>query len=120
MCPIGEQIKSLRNARKLTQAELAARIGVKKSAVSAYENDTRMPSYEVLVRIARLFHTSVDQILGRGSGAVLDVSGLTGKQVSVVQDIVETYQKYNRLCAQFSVEPGDLSDGFEQTGLKKR
>ena len=42
---LGDQIKHLRTARKMTQAEFAERISVTKSAVSAYENDTRLPSY---------------------------------------------------------------------------
>ena len=94
---IGEQIKQLRRSRKLTQSEFAERIRVTKSAVSAYENDTRLPSYDVLVRIARLFHVSVDLLLGYNDRVTLDVTGLTQEQINTIQDVVDTYKEYNRM-----------------------
>lgn len=84
----------------MTQAEFAERINVTKSAVSAYENDTRQPSYDVLLRIAGVFHVSIDALLGREEKTVLDVTGLTQNQINVIQDVVETYKSYNRMCAQ--------------------
>ena len=87
---LGDQIKHLRTARKMTQAEFAERISVTKSAVSAYENDTRLPSYDVLIQISRLFHVSVDYLLGCSEKTTLDVTGLTQEQVNTIQDIVES------------------------------
>ena len=97
---LGDQIKHLRTARKMTQAEFAERISVTKSAVSAYENDTRLPSYDVLIQISRLFHVSVDYLLGCSEKTTLDVTGLAQEQVNTIQDIVDTYKKYNRLANQ--------------------
>lgn len=45
----GEKLKQLRNGQKLTQQQLAERIGVAKSVVSYYESGDRYPSYDVLV-----------------------------------------------------------------------
>lgn len=95
---IGNHIRALRLARCLTQGEFADRINVAKSTVSAYENGSRLPSYDVLVKIADLFHVTTDNLLGRGSGYRIDVSGLTAKQRNAIQDVVSTYQAYNRLC----------------------
>ena len=55
MIVIGERIKELRKNSRYTQTELANLLGITKSTVAAYENDSRLPSYDVLVRMARVF-----------------------------------------------------------------
>ena len=104
---IGNHIRALRLARSMTQEDFANRINVAKSTVSAYENGSRLPSYDVLVKIADLFHVTTDNLLGRSSGYMIDVSGLTAKQRNAIQDVVTTYQAYNRLsrlCADGDVD----------------
>lgn len=61
---MGEKLKSLRIEKKLTQKQVADRIGLAISAVSSYESGTRYPSYDVLVKLARIFHVSTDYLLG--------------------------------------------------------
>lgn len=97
MKTLGETIKTLRKARNMTQEEFAGRVNVTKSTVSAYETGTRMPSYDVLVKIARLFHVPTDELLGCGGRQTIDVTGLTPRQRSQIQDVVTTYQRYNSL-----------------------
>lgn len=46
MVLLGKKIKSLRKKSNYTQAELARQIGVAKSTIAAYENDSRQPSYQ--------------------------------------------------------------------------
>ena len=50
---------NLREDRGLTQAELAYKLGISASAMSAYENGTRVPRDEIKVRIAEFFGVSV-------------------------------------------------------------
>lgn len=59
----GSKRKALRKSQKLTQQQLADRIGVAKPVVSYYESGNRYPSYDVLVRIAHIFHTFADYLL---------------------------------------------------------
>ncbi len=61
---IAKNIKSLREAQKMTQAELAERVGVTGATISTYEVGTRMPSYEVLIALAQVFKVSTDNLLG--------------------------------------------------------
>lgn len=95
MAHISDTIKALRTAKRLTQSEFAERIGVTKSTVSAYENGTRLPSYDVLIRVTRVFHVTTDFLLGCGERDSLDVTGLTREQIESIQDIVATYQRHN-------------------------
>ena len=44
--------------------------------VSFYESGYRYPSYEALIKIASVFSTTTDSLLGVGHREVLDISGL--------------------------------------------
>ena len=85
----GERLKELRKGQRLTQQELAERIGVAKSVVSYYESGDRYPSYDVLIRIAHIFHTTTDYLFGLERGRMTDVSGLSEQEVSAIVNIVD-------------------------------
>ena len=85
----GEKLKKLRTSQKLTQQQLADRIGVAKSVVSYYESGDRYPSYDVLVKIARIFHTTTDYLLDVSKDNVIDVTGLSDEDIAVVRAVAE-------------------------------
>ena len=89
----GEKLKTLRTGMKLTQKQLADRIGVAKSIVSYYESGDRYPSYDVLIKIARIFHTTTDYLLDVERKRVIDVSNLTENNIALVTSIVEALEK---------------------------
>lgn len=49
----------------LSQAEAAAQIGVNQSAISQWENGKTEPRASLLPRIAEVYKTSVDKLLGQ-------------------------------------------------------
>ena len=55
---LGYRLKQLRQERKLKQGQVADIIGVNKRQISAYENDSRQPSYDILIRLAVLYHVN--------------------------------------------------------------
>lgn len=59
------RLKSLRNEHGMSQAEFARKIGVAQNTVSNWENGNRLIDTETIARIADLFDTSVDYLLGR-------------------------------------------------------
>lgn len=79
----------------MTQATLAKRVGVTNATISAYEVGARVPSFEVLIKLAQLFHVSTDNLLGISNRFVVDVTRLTMTQRAVVQDIVSLYEERN-------------------------
>lgn len=89
----GEKLKQLRNGQKLTQQQLAERIGVAKSVVSYYESGDRYPSYDVLVKIARIFHVTTDYLLDIERNRVIDVSELSEDDIAVVTSVVEALKR---------------------------
>ena len=93
MVDFSQKLKQLRKDKHLTQAQVAVRIGVTASMVSSYETDIRLPSYEVMLRIADIFGVSVDYLLGRQEGRFLDISELSDEEASVVSDMVNILMK---------------------------
>ena len=89
----GEKLKALRTSQKLTQQQLADRVGVAKSVVSYYEAGDRYPSYDVLVKIARIFHTTTDYLLDVSKDHVIDVTGLSDEDIAVVRTVAEALKK---------------------------
>lgn len=89
----GTRLKELRTSQKLTQQQLADRIGVAKSVVSYYESGDRYPSYDVLVRIAHVFRTTTDYLLDVSKENVIDVTGLSKEDIAVVRTVAEALKR---------------------------
>ena len=95
MILLGKRIKELRNKYKFTQTELAEKVGVTKPTIAAYENDSRQPSYEVLVRMAAIFRVSIDSLLLDRSELILDAHGLTEEQMDILGIQITYFRKIN-------------------------
>lgn len=89
----GKTLKLLRTSQKMTQQQLATRLGVAKSVVSYYESGDRFPSYDVLIGISRTFHVSVDYLLGVEKKRTVDVSDLREEDIAVVITVVEALRR---------------------------
>jgi transcriptional regulator with XRE-family HTH domain len=61
---LGERIARIRKERGFTQVELAAKIGIIQTIVSAVEGDERKLSAEMAVRFAQALDVSMDDLLG--------------------------------------------------------
>lgn len=64
MDSFADLLKNLRIQRGMSQADLARLLGLARTTVSSYENGTRNPDRETLVRIASCFQVSLDYLLG--------------------------------------------------------
>lgn len=64
MVDFGNTLKTLRLRKNMTQAQLANKLGLTKSVISAYETGLRLPSYDILIHIARIYNVSTDYLLG--------------------------------------------------------
>jgi transcriptional regulator with XRE-family HTH domain len=58
------RLKAVREQQGLTQAELARRLGLSKSAIAKYEGGAHLPGVRVLVRLALGLGVSVDHLVG--------------------------------------------------------
>lgn len=95
---LGKRISLHRKRLGLTQDALAERLGVTAQAVSKWENDQSCPDIAMLPKLAELFDTTTDQLLG-----------LQRKEVHVAEVVTETSDNEDR-------EPGGIhleNSGFE-------
>lgn len=60
---IGERIKELRTAKKLTQSELAANVGLTYIQIGRYETQKSAPSSDVLQKLAQALDTTTDFLM---------------------------------------------------------
>lgn len=93
---LGEQIKSLRIARNISQVSLANQLGVTKQSVSNWENNNILPSIEMLKKIATYFCCTTDYLLELDTEHVsIDTTGLTLEQIAHIQLLVDDFRALN-------------------------
>lgn len=61
------RLRNLRRAKKLTQQEIADKLGITRQAYGYYENENskREPDIETIQKLAEIFDVSTDYLLGR-------------------------------------------------------
>lgn len=60
---LSTQIKTLRQGKGWSQAELARRLHISPSAIGMYEQARREPSIETLVALSRAFNVTIDYLV---------------------------------------------------------
>lgn len=95
------RLRQLRQDKHLRQDQVAYLVGVSKGAVSAYENDIRQPSYDVLIRLANLYRVSTDYLLGRTDDRTIDISGLTADEAAIISSLVASMTEKNQKMEEF-------------------
>jgi len=65
---IGSRLRTLRNAKKLSQGEIEQRTGLLRCYISRVENGHTIPSLETLERMARGLEVPVYQLFYEGDG----------------------------------------------------
>ena len=60
---LGDKLAKLRREKNYTQEQLAELLGVSRQAVSKWESDSAYPETEKLIRLAKLYGCSLDELL---------------------------------------------------------
>lgn len=69
----GSRFAQLRKEKGFTQESVAHQLHITAQAVSKWENDTSLPDVGMLEKIADLFETTVDYLLGRSTPEVVQI-----------------------------------------------
>lgn len=93
MRDFSEIAKELRLSKNLTQTQLAERMWVKKSIISAYETDARPPSLDMLIKYAKEFNVTTDFLLGLQEHKFINVDSLTDQQINILNSIILEFSK---------------------------
>ena len=89
MVDFGITLRTLRTQNNYTQVQLAQKLGLTKSVISAYETGLRLPSYDVLINITKIFKVSTDYLLGMDNRQEIDLSGLTPEEITALKNLIK-------------------------------
>lgn len=87
----GLRIKSLRQQMHWTQEQLGRKIGVNKDTISNYENNIKAPSLIRLKNLARVFHVSIDYLLGMDNTPTIKTYDMSENEKRVLQEFITTF-----------------------------
>ena len=90
---IHEQIKMLREQYNYSQADLAKKLGIARTSVLAWENETSVPSMKHIIDLAKLFHVTTDYLLEVNNVRVLALEGLTDEEINLIYGLLKYFDK---------------------------
>lgn len=93
MVDFGNALKTLRLKENMTQAQLARKLGLTRSVISAYETGLRLPSYDILIHIAKIYNVSTDYLLGLEHKQEIDLSGLSQDEVNALLNLINVMKR---------------------------
>ena len=93
MVDFGNTLKTLRLKNNMTQAQLAHKLGLTKSVISAYETGLRLPSYDILIHIAKIYSVSTDYLLGIERKQEIDLSGLSQEEINALLNLIKAMKR---------------------------
>lgn len=94
---IAERIKEVRETNGMTQAELARKLGISRSAVNAWEMGISVPSAQYLIELSKLFRVSADYLLELGSDERIDISFLDENEKKIIYNIIGYFDRYGTI-----------------------
>ena len=97
---MGEKIKNLREKAGMSQTELAEKLGLSKSVISAYEKGVRNPSFKVLPLLAETFNVSQLYFFEKGEWqnqpVTIDITDLNPDQQRIIISLVNEFKESNK------------------------
>lgn len=91
---ICERIKETRERNGLTQAALAKKLGVTRSAVNSWEIGISAPSVQYLIELCKLFNVSADYLLELNTKETVDISFLDDEEKRMIYSFLDYFKKY--------------------------
>ena len=98
MQDFAKKLKQLRKSKNYSQQVLADKLSVTKSLISSYEQDLRLPSLDMLIKLSNEFGVSTDFLLDLDRQKTINVEHLTDEQIAIVSDMVNEFIRLNKQC----------------------
>lgn len=99
---VGKRVRELRIKRGLSQQDLGLAVGVTKVSICGYENGSRVPNLDKLVKIAEALETTTDYLLGREIPVWDDdnksyIGSISYDDVNLITELKHFPELYNRI-----------------------
>ena len=102
---LGENINRLRTERGMNQEELAEALAVSRQSISKWETDASVPELEKLVKLARLFGVTLDELVS-GKGPEEEAEPERAEACQKRKD--DFYRAYREGAARYRTEQDDM------------
>ena len=101
----GENVAITRKKKKLSQNELAKKVGTISVTIGRYERNEIKPSIDIANRIADVLDVSLDYLVGNTDTAlekgllkkIIDIQKLPDDKKNVVMILIDTFLKQTKL-----------------------
>ena len=90
-----DKLRHLRETDGISQINFSKQIGFSQAAISAWENNTREPGIEALLRIARFFNVTVDYLVGNHPAVSVKADRSPQTPPPEETHLLETFRKLN-------------------------
>ncbi len=85
---LDKKLYALRKTNGFSQEQLAEKLGVSRQAVSKWEAGTSVPELSKLRELAKLYHVSLDTLLGLAETTITEAGGTPGSEVPKESTVV--------------------------------
>lgn len=109
---LGKHIALRRKSQQMTQAELARAVGVSQQAVFAWEIGERRVSVLVLAKLAKLFVTSTDDLIGMTTAVRAQKGRISPKAIRHAQRL----QALSKTSQRFVIRIIDVLENSNRQG----
>lgn len=110
MKSLGSNIRYLRESQNLSQKDLANRLNVGTSTLSQYENNIRVPSDDIKIKIADYFNVTVDYLLGRSSNPRLTKKD----ELDIQRQLEDMKRDFTRGTLRMSIDGQEIDDEIKE------
>ncbi|HZK21005.1 MAG TPA: helix-turn-helix transcriptional regulator [Oscillospiraceae bacterium] len=83
---IGNRLRILRKSARLSQSQIASLLEIDRSTYSYYETDKTLPSITLLIRIAKIYAITIDELIGENNTLSFSDSGRIFKEEELMED----------------------------------
>ena len=85
------RLKALRDARGMSQEQLARQVGVSKGTISRYEGNVQVPLLSVATKLALALGTSLDTLVGLESSITVRLPDLPEKKREILMEFLHEF-----------------------------
>ncbi len=99
---LAANLRRLRADHEYTQTQIGAKLNISRQAYSNYETGKRIPDLDILIRIANLYHVTLEQLIMQpcsGTGVINQNSGpyYVGMEIASADTIYLTKEEVELL-----------------------
>lgn len=88
---ISERLHELREKHHMSQSDLAECMNVTRSSVNAWESGISVPTTDKIIKLAEIFHTTADDILGITSSEYISIGKYDVDEKKLIYKLLRYY-----------------------------